>query len=163
MTPLHPWVVLGGAADGAGDPQCTSSLAEIATARLSHTSYLTNQVTELRKIKTEAVGAGEQAKSKIEALLERQKAMEAEKHALDAAVKEEVQCCICLDPMVNAVSLSVCPHKFCEECIGRAMAAPSARDRCPTCRVECSKRSIQPDVSSAQCDCDAGIGTCAGS
>eukprot|EP00667_Euglena_gracilis_P019094 EG_transcript_20376 len=43
---------------------------------------------------------------------------------------EDMNCCICLEPMLRAVTLDPCKHKVCQGC----MAGLAARRQCPHCR-----------------------------
>ena len=148
------------------EPECVTSPEEQERARRGLVTSLTNQVTDLKKIKVEAVEAGEQARSRADELLERsnalvvqqqqanverqqllhrQQQMDAEKLALDAQLAEEVTCCICLETMAGAVTLSTCvsSHKFCDACIRGALGA---NPFCPQCRTPAGPESIQPDT-----------------
>eukprot|EP00741_Cyanophora_paradoxa_P011969 tig00020572_g11565.t1 len=60
------------------------------------------------------------------------------------AIDIELTCPICLSIMDNPYSVMECMHRFCAECINRAIRANIKE--CPTCRVRIvSKRSLRPD------------------
>jgi hypothetical protein len=119
-----------------------TSPEEQEKARRGLVTSLSNQVTDLKKIKVEAVEAGEQARSRVEELINERQATQQRQLALDAQLKEEVRCCICLDTMVNAVSLTTCSHRFCEGCIRDALRATS---KCPLCSKPARPRDVQAD------------------
>ena len=108
---------------------------------------LTGQLSDLKNIKIDAVEAGEQAMSRVEELVEQQRQIDVERlaaqqrqRALDEQLKEEVKCCICLETIVNAVSLSTCPHRFCDGCIRDALRATS---KCPLCSQPARPRTCR--------------------
>ncbi|XP_004708956.1 E3 ubiquitin-protein ligase TRIM21 [Echinops telfairi] len=55
---------------------------------------------------------------------------------------EEVTCAICLDPMVEPVSIE-CGHSFCQECISQA--GNSVGGACPICRNTFLLKNIRPN------------------
>lgn len=60
------------------------------------------------------------------------------------ALSQEFRCVICLDYIRNARIVRECLHRFCEQCIDRALVG--RRKECPICRVHIpSRRSLAPD------------------
>jgi hypothetical protein len=57
-------------------------------------------------------------------------------------LNEDLQCPICLAVMCNAVSLTTCLHKFCEQCITECRRSSSV---CPTCLRPYTVQQIQTD------------------
>ncbi|XP_055479483.1 E3 ubiquitin-protein ligase TRIM21 [Psammomys obesus] len=55
---------------------------------------------------------------------------------------EEVTCCICLDPMVEPMSIE-CGHSFCKECISEV--GKSGGSSCPECRQQFLLRNLRPN------------------
>ena len=49
------------------------------------------------------------------------------------------RCAICLETICKAVVVE-CLHRFCEQCIGRALRAGPAAGQCPICRIPISTR-----------------------
>jgi hypothetical protein len=131
------------------EPECVNSPEEVERARRGLVTLLTDQLSAQKKIKVEAVEAGESARDRAEELMERNRGlvlreqqMVADRQALDTQLKEEVQCCICLEIMTNAVSLTTCPHRFCEICIRDVLRATS---KCPLCSKPAMPRDVQAD------------------
>ncbi|CDW60931.1 zf-RING 2 domain containing protein [Trichuris trichiura] len=59
-------------------------------------------------------------------------------------LRAELTCPICLDILKETVRSKECLHRFCKECIGRALR--TGNRECPTCRAKLpSKRSLVPD------------------
>lgn len=57
------------------------------------------------------------------------------------------RCAICLETICKAVAVE-CLHRFCEQCIEKALSAGSAAGQCPICRIPISSRrklSRDPD------------------
>uniref|UniRef100_A0A5S6QCT0 RING-type E3 ubiquitin transferase n=1 Tax=Trichuris muris TaxID=70415 RepID=A0A5S6QCT0_TRIMR len=60
------------------------------------------------------------------------------------AFKSEITCPICLDTLKDTMRSKECLHRFCRECINRALR--TGNKECPTCRAKLpSKRSLIPD------------------
>ncbi|XP_021023227.1 E3 ubiquitin-protein ligase TRIM21 [Mus caroli] len=55
---------------------------------------------------------------------------------------EEVTCCICLDPMVEPMSIE-CGHCFCKECISEV--GKNGGSSCPECRQQFLLRNLRPN------------------
>ncbi|XP_052012025.1 E3 ubiquitin-protein ligase TRIM21 [Apodemus sylvaticus] len=55
---------------------------------------------------------------------------------------EEVTCCICLDPMVEPMSID-CGHCFCKECISEV--GKNGGSSCPECRQHFLLRNLRPN------------------
>ncbi|KFD61083.1 hypothetical protein M514_00675 [Trichuris suis] len=59
-------------------------------------------------------------------------------------LKTELTCPICLDTLKETVRSKVCLHRFCRECIGRALR--TGNSECPCCRSKLPcKRYLTPD------------------
>uniref|UniRef100_A0A8C6HJK8 RING-type E3 ubiquitin transferase n=1 Tax=Mus spicilegus TaxID=10103 RepID=A0A8C6HJK8_MUSSI len=55
---------------------------------------------------------------------------------------EEVTCCICLDPMVEPMSIE-CGHCFCKKCISEV--GKNGGSSCPECRQQFLLRNLRPN------------------
>eukprot|EP00271_Cylindrocystis_brebissonii_P005170 TRINITY_DN17118_c0_g1_i1.p2 TRINITY_DN17118_c0_g1~~TRINITY_DN17118_c0_g1_i1.p2 ORF type:complete len:502 (-),score=99.90 TRINITY_DN17118_c0_g1_i1:2311-3816(-) len=69
-----------------------------------------------------------------------------EKYALVclADIKKDMQCPICLGIIRKTRTVMECLHRFCRECIDKAMRL--GNNECPACRVHCaSRRSLRAD------------------
>ncbi|KAK1313980.1 putative E3 ubiquitin-protein ligase RING1a [Acorus calamus] len=61
-----------------------------------------------------------------------------------AAVRNEVQCPICLGIIRKTRTVMECLHRFCRECIDKSMRL--GNNECPACRTHCaSRRSLRDD------------------
>ncbi|BBM98679.1 E3 ubiquitin-protein ligase RNF1/2 [Marchantia polymorpha subsp. ruderalis] len=59
-------------------------------------------------------------------------------------IHEVMRCPICLGILRNTRTVMECLHRFCRECIDKAMRL--GRKECPTCRAHCaSRRSLRDD------------------
>jgi Zinc finger, C3HC4 type (RING finger) len=64
------------------------------------------------------------------------------------ALQQEFQCTICLGYIRSARLVSECLHRFCEQCIEKALEQVGRRNECPICRTFIpSRRSLAPDPS----------------
>ena len=62
------------------------------------------------------------------------------------ALRQEFRCVICLDYIQSARIVRECLHRFCEQCIEKALTQVGRRNECPICRVFIpSRRSLAPD------------------
>lgn len=61
-----------------------------------------------------------------------------------ADIKKEMQCPICLSVIKKTRTVMECLHRFCRECIDKAMRL--GNNECPACRAHCaSRRSLRDD------------------
>ncbi|KAK0578163.1 hypothetical protein LWI29_006089 [Acer saccharum] len=61
-------------------------------------------------------------------------------------IRKEVQCPICLGIIRKTRTVMECLHRFCRECIDKAMRL--GNNECPACRTHCaSRRSLRDDVN----------------
>lgn len=61
-------------------------------------------------------------------------------------LKQEFRCVICLGYIRNARVVKECLHRFCEQCIEKALIQVGRRNECPICRVFIpSRRSLASD------------------
>jgi Zinc finger, C3HC4 type (RING finger) len=69
------------------------------------------------------------------------------KHScLIKALQQEFRCVICLGYIRNARVVKECLHRFCEQCIEKALVQFGKRNECPICRVYIpTRRSLAPD------------------
>lgn len=63
-----------------------------------------------------------------------------------AMMWEEVTCSICLDPMVEPMSIE-CGHSFCQECISEV--GKIGGSVCPVCRRRFLLRNLRPNLQVA--------------
>ncbi|XP_054166419.1 breast cancer type 1 susceptibility protein homolog [Oppia nitens] len=65
-------------------------------------------------------------------------------------MKKLVECPICLQLMTNPM-VTRCVHRFCGECINKAIDNSSTPDycRCPLCNEKITKRSLRPQIDFA--------------
>lgn len=62
------------------------------------------------------------------------------------ALTQEFRCVICLGFINNARVVKECLHRFCEQCIEKALIQVGRRNECPICRVFIpTRRSLAPD------------------
>ncbi|KAL5841602.1 hypothetical protein ACOSQ3_012205 [Xanthoceras sorbifolium] len=61
-------------------------------------------------------------------------------------IRKEVQCPICLGIIRKTRTVMECLHRFCRECIDKAMRM--GNNECPACRTHCaSRRSLRDDLN----------------
>ncbi|KAL2344075.1 hypothetical protein Fmac_005360 [Flemingia macrophylla] len=61
-----------------------------------------------------------------------------------ASIRQEFQCAICLGIIRKTRTVMECLHRFCRECIDKAIRL--GKNECPTCRAHCaSRRSLRDD------------------
>lgn len=61
-----------------------------------------------------------------------------------AAIREEMQCPICLGIIRKTRTVMECLHRFCRDCIDKSMRL--GNNECPACRTHCaSRRSLRDD------------------
>lgn len=61
-------------------------------------------------------------------------------------IRKEVQCPICLGIIRKTRTVMECLHRFCRECIDKAMRL--GNNECPACRTHCaSRRSLRDDLN----------------
>ncbi|XP_031279394.1 putative E3 ubiquitin-protein ligase RING1a [Pistacia vera] len=61
-------------------------------------------------------------------------------------IRKEVQCPICLGIIRKTRTVMECLHRFCRECIDKAMRM--GNNECPSCRTHCaSRRSLRDDLN----------------
>ncbi|CAI9089354.1 OLC1v1023917C1 [Oldenlandia corymbosa var. corymbosa] len=62
-----------------------------------------------------------------------------------SAVRNNVQCPICLGIIKKTRTVMGCLHRFCRECIDKSMRL--GNNECPACRIHCSsRRSLRDDL-----------------
>ena len=60
------------------------------------------------------------------------------KYVNETQIDEELKCAICKQPLQLPVSLLICHHTFCQECIGKWLIQNQS---CPTCRRSTTNRT----------------------